>query len=239
MGKKRVFISYCHEDVTVEWIEKMVVELGICGIDSLVDIYDLQLGQDLNYFMEQIKNVDAVLILLGKTYKKKANSREGGVGIETQIISNDVYNDLEQTKFIPIVISKAEDGKAYLPYYLEDRLYIDFTDDDLFVSNMESVVRQINCFPRREKPPVINIDKPVDVVEVYLDCLWDLEVRLSMTGGINDSEQREELLNLLDETDYYLQNITMSKEISKERKQRFKERIEYIKVFIQRRLDKI
>lgn len=55
LNRKTVFISYCHKDVTEEWIDKLVMALGQYGINSIVDIYDLQLGQDLNYFMEQIK----------------------------------------------------------------------------------------------------------------------------------------------------------------------------------------
>lgn len=155
LSKKTIFISYCHKDINQEWIDKLAIALGQNGIESIVDIYDLQLGQDLNYFMEQIKKVDKVLILLGKTYKEKANDRDGGVGTETQIISNDVYCDVEQTKFIPIVINKDENGKAYLPYYLESRLYTDFSNDNLFAENLDELVRQIHHLPKRKKPVVV------------------------------------------------------------------------------------
>lgn len=156
MENKTVFISYCHKDTTEDWIVKLVTKLGEHGINCIVDIYDLQLGQDLNYFMEKMKDADKVLILSGKTYKEKADNREGGVGTETQIISNEVYNDVEQTKFIPIVISKNEEGNAYLPYYLETRLYTDFSDDNLFSKNFEEVVKQIFDLPKKEKPHVKN-----------------------------------------------------------------------------------
>ncbi len=155
LEKKNIFISYCHKDVTEEWIDKLATALGQFGINSIVDIYDLQLGQDINYFMEQIKKVDKVLILLGKTYKDRANDKDGGVGTETQIISNDVYKDVEQTKFIPIVVEKDENGNPYLPYYLESRLYTDFSDDNLFAKNIENLVRQIHKLPKRAKPQVV------------------------------------------------------------------------------------
>lgn len=154
LEKKNVFVSYCHKDVTEEWIDKLATSLGQYGINCIVDIYDLQLGQDLNYFMEQIKRVDKVLILLGKEYKERANDRKAGVGTETQIISNDVYNDVEQTKFIPIVVNKDENGVAYLPYYLEARLYTDFSDDSLFAKNIDELARQIHKLPKRVKPIV-------------------------------------------------------------------------------------
>lgn len=154
LEKKDVFISYCHRDVNEEWIDKLATALGHYGINTIVDIYDLQLGQDLPYFMEQIKKVDKVLILMGKVYMEKANDREGGVGTETQIISNDVYKDVEQTKFIPIVVNKDEMGNVYLPYYLEAKLYTDFSDDNSFAKNMEELVRQIHKLPKRVKPTV-------------------------------------------------------------------------------------
>ncbi len=154
LEKKNVFVSYCHKDVTEEWIDKLATSLGQYGVNCIVDIYDLQLGQDLNYFMEQIKKVDKVLILLGKEYKERANDRKAGVGTETQIISSDVYNDVEQTKFIPIVVSKDENEVAYLPYYLEARLYTDFSDDKLFAKNIEELARQIHKLPKRVKPIV-------------------------------------------------------------------------------------
>lgn len=154
LEKKNVFVSYCHKDVTEEWIDKLATSLGQYGINCIVDIYDLQLGQDLNYFMEQIKKVDKVLILLGKEYKERANDRKAGVGTETQIISNDVYNDVEQTKFIPIVVNKDENEAAYLPYYLEARLYTDFSDDSLFAKNIDELARQIHKLPKRVKPIV-------------------------------------------------------------------------------------
>lgn len=154
LEKKNVFVSYCHKDVAEEWIEELATVLGNYGINCIVDIYDLQLGQDINYFMEQIKRVDKVLILLGKEYKERANNRKSGVGTETQIISNDVYNDVGQTKFIPIVINKDEKGEAYLPYYLEKRLYADLTNSSSFEEQINEIVRQIHGYPKREKPPV-------------------------------------------------------------------------------------
>lgn len=163
LEKKTVFISYCHKDTTEEWVNKLVTALGQYGIDCTVDIYDLQLGQDLNYFMEKIKSVDKVLMLLGKEYKERANERKGGVGTETQIISNDVYKNVEQTKFIPIAIEKDENGKAYLPYYLESRLYADLSDDNFFAEKLNELIRQIHKLPKRIKPPVL--DPPSSLIQ--------------------------------------------------------------------------
>jgi len=44
---------------------------------------------------------------------KRADDRRGGVGKETQIISEEVYN-ISQTKFLPIFCDVNEDGKPCL-----------------------------------------------------------------------------------------------------------------------------
>ena len=152
--KKTAFISYCHGDVEQKWIQKLVKELGKNGIECIVDIYDLKLGQDLNYFMEQLKKTDKVLILCGKVYKEKADSREGGVGTETQIISNDVYYNVNQIKAIPIIIERDGNGKPYLPHYLESRKYIDFSDNKLFMERIDELVNFIHGFSSVTKPKV-------------------------------------------------------------------------------------
>ncbi len=232
MKNTKVFISYCHKDVAEEWIEKLVEILGQNGIESIVDIYDLYLGQDLNYFMERIKKVDKVLVLIGREYKEKANKRKGGVGVETQIISNDVYNNLEQTKLIPIVINRDEEGNAYLPYYLESRLYIDFSNNKLFEENIDKLVRQINMLPPKEKPQVMNKDKSEKIVEGYLEDLWDLEMSIDncRNKGCLDIQ---EIKHFLDVADRYVKEIKESKEISQSKKMSLLDRLEYFKNNVQ------
>lgn len=167
LEKKTLFISYCHKDIQKRWIHKLVKELGNNGIECIVDIYDLQLGQDVNYFMEQMKRADKVLILSGKVYKEKADNREGGVGTETQIISNDVYNNVKQTKFIPAFVDKDENGNGYLPHYLESRKYIDFSNNKLFTDTVEEIVNHIYGFSSIKKPKVKkHINGKVDIEEL-------------------------------------------------------------------------
>ncbi len=159
MKKKIVFISYCRNDIKVQWLNKLISTLEKCEV--IVDINSLQYGQDLPFFMEKIKKADKVLMLLGKEYKEKANDRRGGVGTETQIISCDVYNDVEQTKFIPIVVSKDENGNPYLPYYLQSRYYADFSDDSLFDDNIETLIKQIHNSSVNDNLEMKKLSKPV------------------------------------------------------------------------------
>lgn len=65
------------------------------GIDVVLDQWSLKEGNDTYVFMEQSvtdSTITNVLILLDPNYEKKADTRDGGVGTETQIISPEVYN---------------------------------------------------------------------------------------------------------------------------------------------------
>ena len=77
------------------------------GVEVILDVWDLEEGNDTHAFMEQCINeptITNVLILLDPIYAKKANAHIGGVGTETQIISAKVYREVEQDKFIPIIL---------------------------------------------------------------------------------------------------------------------------------------
>ena len=95
-NNKKVFISYSWavQERVVELAERLIAN----GIDVVLDVYDLKEGQDKYAFMEQSVNddtIDRVLIICDKTYAEKANNREGGVGDETVIISQEVYGQVK------------------------------------------------------------------------------------------------------------------------------------------------
>jgi hypothetical protein len=54
------------------------------------------------------QDVTHVLVISDKTYAQKADARRKGVGTESQIISKEVYDKVEQSKFIPIVCEFAD-----------------------------------------------------------------------------------------------------------------------------------
>ena len=104
---KRVFISYSWavQERVIELAERLIAN----GIDVVLDVYDLKDGYDKYAFMEQSVNdesIDHVLIICDKTYTEKANSRSGGVGDETVIITPQIYQNVKQEKFIPVIFEK-------------------------------------------------------------------------------------------------------------------------------------
>lgn len=79
------------------------------GIEVKLDKWDLKPGQDKFAFMESVvqdSSIDKVLLICDRGYKEKADIRSGGVGTETQIITPEIYDNVSQNKFIPILAEK-------------------------------------------------------------------------------------------------------------------------------------
>lgn len=154
----KVFISYSwttqqHQDLVKSWADRLLLD----GVDVIVDIYDLKGGQDKYVFMEKMvkdTTVTNVLIFCDRGYAEKADDRERGVGTESQIISQEIYEQVEQTKFIPIVCGFMDDGTPFLPVFLKSRIWIDFSSSEMVNKNWEGLVRQLYGKPQHEKPRV-------------------------------------------------------------------------------------
>ncbi len=152
----KVFISYSwssqeHKDRVRNWADQLLND----GIEVVLDEYDLQEGDDKFVFMEKMVNDDSVtqvLVFSDKSYSEKANSREAGVGTESQIISKKIYEKTQQSKFLPIVCEFDEKGEPYLPTFLRSRIYIDFSSDELVNKNWEGLIRNLYGQPTHRKP---------------------------------------------------------------------------------------
>ncbi|EMB42274.1 MULTISPECIES: SEFIR domain-containing protein [Treponema] len=152
----KVFISYAWTNN--EYTSKILLlaeRLMSDGVGTIIDKWDLSAGQDKYAFMEQMiqdSSIDHVLIMLNREYKQKSDERKGGVGTEAQIISSDLYNKVDQTKFIPIVIEKDDSGRPYLPIYLNNRIYIDLSENENYEYRYEELLRLIYKRPQFQKP---------------------------------------------------------------------------------------
>jgi len=152
----KIFISYSwtspeHEERVYQLAQRLVDN----GVDVKFDKWDLKPGHDLYSFMEsmvQSKDIDKVLIICDKGYFHKAENRTGGVGTETQIISYEVYADVKQEKFIPIIFEKDDELRPYIPTYIKTRMYIDLSSDGNFESEYEKLLRLLYERPEYRKP---------------------------------------------------------------------------------------
>lgn len=208
----KVFISYRwsspdHE----EWVLRLATSLRQSGIDAQLDKWHLREGQDTLAFMEAMvsdPNIKKVLLICDAGYVERANSREGGVGTEAQIISGRVYQDTDQDKFAAIVVDLDDFGKPLLPIYMSTRLYFDMSSREAEAINFEKVVRWIFEEPFHALPPIGN--KPN-----FLDKTYITGSPLFRIGGIHSlvsSKQELDdatniLLSIAEDSKSFLQNL--------------------------------
>jgi len=158
MTDPKLFISYSwtspeHE----EWVLNLATELQGSGVDVIFDKWDLKEGEDANAFMEKMVTDDEikkVIMVCDQTYAEKANSRAGGVGTETQIISPEVYAQQGEGKFVAVIKEKDENGKSYVPAYYGSRIFIDLSDPSAYFQNMEQLLRWVFDKALYKKPPL-------------------------------------------------------------------------------------
>jgi len=152
----KVFISYSWTNVEHEqFVLNLATSLRNHGVDAILDKWDLKPGQDKYVFMESMV-VDAevlkVLVLCDRKYQEKANARAGGVGAESQIISQELYGKVTQTKFIPVVCEYDDAGEPCLPAFMKGRIFIDVSTDERYGEGVDQLLRIIYEQPFHEKP---------------------------------------------------------------------------------------
>ena len=156
MSDVKLFISYCWSSPEHEaWVLRLGTELRENGVDVILDKWDLKEGNDAYAFMEKMvtdENVRKVVLVIDKAYSEKADKRQGGVGTETQIISSEVYESVDQNKFVAVIAGRDLDGNTKLPVFYKSRIYIDLSDEDLYGKNFEQLLRWIYDKPLNEKP---------------------------------------------------------------------------------------
>lgn len=116
-----IFVSYSWDNEShKEWARLFSDRLIKNGIDAYIDQYDARPGDRLPHFMEKsITEADYVLIICTPTYKKKADSRTGGVGYEGHIISGELFSKGNERKFIPIMLCAK--GTKDLPFHITSK----------------------------------------------------------------------------------------------------------------------
>nr|DAO74562.1 MAG TPA: TIR domain [Caudoviricetes sp.] len=148
-----VFISYSHDtDDHKAWVRKLADYLCRHGVDIILDQFDMRLGGDLPFFMEQgLSNSQLVLCVCSDIYVEKANAGKGGAGYEKKIMSADLMADATKDYIIPI---KRNNNKGKMPTFLRGTLYIDFNDDAVFFSKYRELLERIYDEDTKKRPPL-------------------------------------------------------------------------------------
>lgn len=167
----KVFISYSwHPEESKIRVQQLARRLMSDGVDVILDVWSLKDGQDKYVFMEKMvtdSDIDKVLIICNKDYAEKADCQKGGVGTESTIMSDEIYSKAEQTKFLPVVFEKGNDGMIYKPHFLKSRIHIDMSSDDCYEMGYEQLLRDIFDKPLIKKPALgtmpafLETDEPI------------------------------------------------------------------------------
>ena len=171
----KIFISYSWS--SDEKVVPLATRLMSHGVDVVLDKWEVKEGQDKYAFMERCVNdpsITKVLIICDKEYANKANARTGGVGDETAIISNEIYDRINQEKFIPIIVERDPEGKPYVPTYIKSRIYIDLSDEEKYENEYEKLLRNVYEKPLYNKPKLGDRPDWMDEESVNLFPLTDL-----------------------------------------------------------------
>jgi hypothetical protein len=126
------FISYSWDGPEhKEWVLRLAERLRGNGVNVILDQWNLPLGGDRTYFMENsVCTSDFVLLICTPNYAQKSNTRTGGVGYEATILTGQLAQQITQNKFIPVLRSAEWDDTA-IPIWLQTKIGVDLRDDPI------------------------------------------------------------------------------------------------------------
>lgn len=141
LAKKKIFISYSWDNAEHKvWVQNLAKRLED-EFDVVIDV-EQPLGTDINSFMEEmVSKADRVLLILTPNYKQKADNRTNGVGYESVLISDDLYNNQKSIKFVPILRKGSK--KESFPKYLGNRKGLSMEDDNKFDENIKLLINDL------------------------------------------------------------------------------------------------
>lgn len=149
-----VFVSYSHDnDEHKEWVCKISSHLRTHGVDVVLDQWDLRVGGDLPFFMEQgLTKARLVICVCSKNYVDKANAAEGGVGYEKMILTQSLMCNSSIDYVIPLIRNNRSSQKV--PIFLGTKVYLDFENDDEYYIKYRELIERIFDEDIKKKPPL-------------------------------------------------------------------------------------
>lgn len=154
MSHPNVFISYSHDTEQHKvWVLKLATDLRSHGVNVILDQWDLRLGADLRFFMEQgLSSAHLVLCICSEAYVEKVNLGKGGSGYEGMIMTQQLLSNANTEFIIPIVKNNPSSQKV--PLALCSKYYIDFSDDAQYFSKYQELLSRIYDEDFKKKPPL-------------------------------------------------------------------------------------
>jgi hypothetical protein len=122
----KCFISYSWDsDDHKSWVRKLAEDLVHSHVITILDQWDLKLGDYRDQFMEtSIRESDYVILVCTPSYARKVNASKGGVSYEKSIVTGEMFKGAPASKFIPLLRQGSVENA--LPSYLSSKYHIDF-----------------------------------------------------------------------------------------------------------------
>lgn len=154
MENPNVFISYSHDSEEHKaWVLKLATNLRSHGVNAILDQWDLRLGGDLRFFMEQgLSQSNLVLCICSESYVQKANGGHGGSGYEAMIMTSALLQNQNLDYIIPIIRNNSLTIKT--PTAFGTKLYIDFSSDNDYYVKYTELLERIYNEDQKKKPPL-------------------------------------------------------------------------------------
>ncbi|WP_055437686.1 toll/interleukin-1 receptor domain-containing protein [Lacinutrix algicola] len=219
--RKIVFISYSwdsqeHQEWVLNFAKNLMEKFGI---EVILDQFELSAGKDLTHFMESsIIKADKVLIILTPNYKIKAEERKSGVGYETSMITQEIFESpISKVKFIPVL--REGNSNTSSPKFLKSKLYHEMSDDSLYLNKVYELSKiiydkpiiekpelgEIPDFSKKEYDPIIDIANSITSEEKLNN---EINFILESTEGVELFRKETQRLNQLlkEKTELYKNN---------------------------------
>ena len=150
----KVFISYSWDsEEHKKWVLYLATKLRENGIDAILDQWEISnKGGSLipDFMIKSVSSAERVLCIMTPNYKLKTDKPIGGVGFEYSILSTELADDLDSTKFIPIL--RKGEAKESTPILLKQRIAYYMRDDDDFDTVFKDLLRDLYNEPQNIKP---------------------------------------------------------------------------------------
>jgi len=143
----KIFITYSWDSPEhKQWVAAFAGTLRHNGLDVTLDQWHLRGGEDMSVFMERsIREADRVLVICSANYCRKARERVGGVGYESHILTNEILQQMDTTKFVPIIRSLPDTNA--LPPALQGRYYFNLDEGEAYNSHFHLLLRELHNAP--------------------------------------------------------------------------------------------
>ncbi len=146
------FISYTWDSPQhKKWVRELATQLRKNGVDVVLDQWDLEYGDDLPHFMEtSVRESDFVILVCTPEYARKANEGKGGAGYEKRIVTGEMFQNANQSKFLPLV--RKGSNEESLPTFLQYKNYVDFRKDSEFDEKLKDLLHRFHGVPKYPRP---------------------------------------------------------------------------------------